>query len=640
MPTPRPARLLAGAMALLVGGIAAAAGPTGGLATAHAEGEDPGRLVLVLDSSGSMKEPASGGETKIAAAKTALRTVIGGLPVDQLVGLRVYGATVFDRSDAGACTDSQLEVPVAADNRDRLRSAVDSYQPYGETPIGYALQQAGADVGTTGKRSIVLVSDGEPTCAPDPCEVARELTRSGIDLRIDVVGLDVKPGARGALQCIAAEGGGTYYDASGSADLAASLQKVATRAARPYAAIGRPVDGGTRPDRAPVVTAGDWLDRTNGSESRYYTIEREQSGSTVHFSAAFRDPDTTVFNTVALSTPEGDSCGVSGTVEQLATNTLISSAANAGPVTSLGELDAEAPCATSPTLVAKVTYSGRTTGVPVEIRVTELPRVDDVASLPRPVEKARWVAPPTGTAQRTQGGASFDDAPLLEGGVYRDDIVQGETLTYQVDLDWGQQLSALVAFPELRSGPRKDATVGEPLVKVSAFSPARADAGSAGSGIPSSQGVLFGFRPQRLGTVVGPVAFLNTSANDAGLQGASVAGSYTVTVFLAKEPGGRSIPVPFRMSLGVSGTPEGEPVFASASASASASPSAEVSPSPSVEADRTDGTTDASAAAEGGGDGGGGFPTSLALGGLGALALGAAAALTLRSRRATPGHVG
>lgn len=632
MPTRRPARLLAGALALLIGGITAVAGPTGGLATAHAEGDDPGRLVLVLDSSGSMKEPASGGQSKIAAARTALRTVIDGLPAEQPVGLRVYGATVFDRSQAGACTDSQLKVPVDVDNRERLVSALGSYRPYGETPIGYALQQAGEDVGSTGKRSIVLVSDGEPTCAPDPCKVARQLTRSGIDLRIDVVGLDVKPGARGALQCIADEGRGTYYDAAGSRDLAASLQKVATRSARPYATIGQPVDGGTQPESSAPISAGDWLDRTNGAENRYYTVEREQSGSTVHFSAAFRDPDTTVFNTVQLATPDGVVCTTSGSVEQLATNTLISSAATAGPVTSLGELDPEAPCATSPTLVAKVTYSGRTSGVPVEIRVTELPRVDDVASLPQPAEDVRWVAPPTGTAQRTQGGASFGDAPVLEPGSYRDDIVQGETLTYDVDLDWGQQLTAEVAFPELRSGPRREAVTGDPLAKLSVFGPARAPAGAASVGDRSAQAVLSGLAPQRLGTVAGPVAFLNTSADDPALQGADVAGRYTVTVFLAKRPGGRSIPVPFRLALGVSGTPQGEPAFASASPS----PSAEASATPPSSAGGGD-PTDSSAAS---GDSGGGFPTSLALGALGVVALAAAAVLTLRSRRSAPGQVG
>lgn len=51
--------------------------------------KDPGRMVMVLDSSGSMKETAAGGETKIAAAKAALNRVIGSLPDDQAVGLRV-----------------------------------------------------------------------------------------------------------------------------------------------------------------------------------------------------------------------------------------------------------------------------------------------------------------------------------------------------------------------------------------------------------------------------------------------------------------------------------------------------------------------------------------------------------------------
>jgi hypothetical protein len=132
--------------------------------------------------------------------------------------------------------------------------------------------------------------------------------------------------------------------------------------------------------------------------------------------------------------------------------------------------------------------------------------------------------------------------------------------------------------------------------------------------------------------VAGPVAFLNTSADDPGLQGADVAGRYTVTVFLAKKPGGRSIPVPFRLALGVSGTPQGEPSFASASPSRSTEVSA-TQPS----SGGGDEPTDSSTAAE---DSGGGFPTSLALGALGVVSLAAAAVLTLRSRRSASGQVG
>ena len=92
--------------------------------------------------------------------------MVGKLPASAQVGLRVYGATVFKRSQPGAYTDTQLTVPIGIDNRAQLRSAIARYKPYGETPIGYSLQQAAKDLGPDGKRTIVLVSDGEATCAP------------------------------------------------------------------------------------------------------------------------------------------------------------------------------------------------------------------------------------------------------------------------------------------------------------------------------------------------------------------------------------------------------------------------------------------------------------------------------------------
>lgn len=94
-----------------------------------------GKLVLVLDSSGSMQQ-RFGAERKIDIAKQALRTVIGRLPDDP----RVYGATVENRGDRGACTDSQLVVPIGTGNRAALTAAVKKYRPYGETPIAYALK--------------------------------------------------------------------------------------------------------------------------------------------------------------------------------------------------------------------------------------------------------------------------------------------------------------------------------------------------------------------------------------------------------------------------------------------------------------------------------------------------------------------
>ncbi len=87
-PTRRRARILRLVAALLVVGVVAA----GGLVPA-AQAAGDAKLVLVLDSSGSMKEKV-GASTKIAIAKRALNTVVDRLPADAAVGLRVYGATV------------------------------------------------------------------------------------------------------------------------------------------------------------------------------------------------------------------------------------------------------------------------------------------------------------------------------------------------------------------------------------------------------------------------------------------------------------------------------------------------------------------------------------------------------------------
>lgn len=345
-------------------------------------------MVLVLDSSGSMKERASGGETKIAAAKKALDRVIGSLPADRAVGLRVYGAEVFSRNDPGACQDSQLVVPVESGNRQQLRQAIRGYKPYGETPIGYALQEAAKDLGNEGKRTIVLVSDGEPTCDPDPCEVARELSKKGVSLKVDVVGLDVSADARRQLQCIAGAGNGTYYDVSSSEELAASLEKLASRAARPYTEIGQAVSGTPNADGAPTIDDGDWLDQFGTTEqelTKSYVVERTIPGSTLHVSASVRTATASGEKIdVALATPDGENCGNGSDFTQLSAGQLISAGVVADDLDSFGSAQPDSPCTQSDTVVATVTNDATSVSGPrpLEIRVIEEPPVADPASLP------------------------------------------------------------------------------------------------------------------------------------------------------------------------------------------------------------------------------------------------------------------
>ena len=88
--TGRPVVVTIAFVAVIIGLL----GGTGLAAATAADEPVPGRLLLLLDASGSMKAKDPSGLTKIEAAKKALTGVVGALPDTAQVGLRVYGATV------------------------------------------------------------------------------------------------------------------------------------------------------------------------------------------------------------------------------------------------------------------------------------------------------------------------------------------------------------------------------------------------------------------------------------------------------------------------------------------------------------------------------------------------------------------
>ncbi|WP_127479435.1 vWA domain-containing protein [Nocardioides pantholopis] len=601
----------------------AASPPAATTAATAAATEEAGRLMLVLDSSGSMKEPASGGQTRIEAAKEALRTVVADLPADQEVGLRVYGAQVFSAQDAGACTDSQLVVDPAIDNRGELTKAVDAYQPHGETPTGYALQEAGKDLGSEGRRTIILVSDGEPTCEPDPCVVARELTKNGVDVRIDVVGLDVNGAAREQLQCVAGAGNGTYYDVGSAEELADSLIRVTRRAARPYAAIGTPVTGATSPEQAPEIEPGDWLDRGElAAPEKHYRVQRTLESSTILTSVAFRTSRTGPdYVDVRLTTPDGASCGSASSVGS--SNRLVSEATAAsifeGP---------DDPCLTSEELILVASYRGTAEEVPMEVKVTELPEVTNLDELQPAPTTATWVRPGGGPRTEVTGGTSFGDAEALTPGSYQGAIVPGETLTFTVEADWGQQVDAVAHYPAL-AGAAGQAAEGGPHTIMEVYSPSRAPAQAASTDQPIQNDVLLltdGSTETAVTTGAISLANLDGRTDFPG----SEAGAYTVTLYLEDTEENPSIAVPFELDLAVTGAPAGQPEFVE-------TPIGGAEETPSEEPTATPEQEDTQEAAGAEADDEGGIPLVAAVGAAGAvvLVLLAVAVLLLSRRRRT-----
>lgn len=279
-------------------------GLTAGIAAAQPEAEEQpaaeerSSILLILDASGSMNRKDPSGETRLEAAKKALNNTIDSLPPNVDVGLRVYGATVKDKNDADpskqACQDSQLIHPIEELDRAKLKEAVNGFKAVGQTPISHALVEGAKDLGDEGNRHIILVSDGEENCVPDPCKEVEAIAGSGITLRIDAVGFAVNDKARNQLSCIADLTDGSYYDAKDADQLDSTLRRLSARAARPFSVQGEPVKGARDEASAPVLTAGHYQDKIIGSNQGdvevFYKVKRQVPGSSVHVNVMARAP--------------------------------------------------------------------------------------------------------------------------------------------------------------------------------------------------------------------------------------------------------------------------------------------------------------------------------------------------------------
>ncbi|SDS04891.1 VWA domain-containing protein [Microlunatus soli] len=550
------------------------------LPAAPAAHADPAnKMMLVMDSSGSMKEKLSDGKTRISAAKSALNTVIGGLPGSQQVGLRVYGAKVFDRSDKGACTDSQRVVDLGTDNRDDLKAAVEKYKPYGETPTGYALQQAGKDLGNDGQRTIVLVSDGEPTCAPDPCEVAGDLAEQGIDLKVDVVGLDVSGKARSMLQCVAKAGHGHYYDADSADDIGKALDTVATRSLRPYKPTGKPITGSEQADGAPELTVGDWQDKIGGAKRArsdlFYTLRRTLPGSTFHVSASL----TTLDESDGLDLKiigDTSNCGFATEQHPVQYGQLISVA-----ITAPGYRDWDEKCTENDEFTVEVTRKendGASRTVPLELRVAEEPPVDNVDSLPKELPDSDYAPPETGPATKIVGGSSFAQATDIKPGSFSGTLVPGEVQIFQLPIEWGQHLTAETRIKPLNQQLDDAMGNGPNWLNVKLFSPSRAMAENV---VKSKTQVIVAPDGAEAHAVSYPVAYRNRTSFVTSKSGANRAGVYYIAVGLSPAEG-KSYQLPFTLNVGVDGDVVGKPTYLEKGRQPSASPSAGSTPSMST----------------------------------------------------------
>lgn len=436
---------------------ATGAGTRSGAAASAGEQAD-NSLLLLLDASGSMREGAGGGRTRIQAAKSALRDLVAELPASSDVGLRVYGAT----KDTG-CDDTTLVAPVRPLDRAGLRRAIDRFQPRGDTPIGASLRAAAKDLrDAPGRRTVVLVSDGEDTCAPpEPCEVAEELAAQGLDLRVEAIGFQVGAAARRQLACIAKATGGSYFDAPDAGALTAQLQALSLRAFRPFRPTGAPVEGAADAAAAPELTPGAWVDDLAPGESKFYRLDVPDGAVPVVNGALIAgatqprlaSPENFL---VVLTDESGQECA-RGSASQVS-RSFTAGATATGP---RAEAGGSSPCASPGPRLLRVErqFDGGEGSNTVELLYSRIGAPDEGAE-PAPQVQPGPRGGTTSDPTAVRGGTSYGDAPFLGTGSWTDTVRTSETLYYRVPVGWGQALRATATFT------RASGSKLQPLVEV------------------------------------------------------------------------------------------------------------------------------------------------------------------------------
>ena len=531
-------------------------------------GQDGGSLVLVLDGSGSMKEPSGNGQTRMDAAKKGLRTVIERLPADSKVGLRVYGSTISDGK--GSCTDSELLAPVAEVDKAKLTAGVEKLKPLGNTPIAYSLKQAYKDLPKEGPRSIVLVSDGEENCGGDPCKVARDLKKRGAGFYVDVVGLQVDAASRDQLTCIASAGGGTYYDVSKIADLPGTLTRTSVRAARGYTEAGKPVEGGTDPASSVKIADGQWLDTIGDSGAEFYQVPDPGQG-TLHVSASTRTTSPELAATesleVTLTSATGQRCG------DVARSTVQGSVNQRAPyaVTLDSTLKEREACGKGP-YVATVSPPDIKGVKPLELLVRSEPAVTTTDGLPAAVATSGYSddtqaeQKASGQPVPVSGSPSFAGAPPVAPGVYGDSILPGETLLYRVPaVGWGQQpvCDFTLKSTPAAAGALKDKGFFQ-VATAGIYSPMKTTATDQDARINRIQ--YAGDADMPVHVAAPAVNYLNRESPETAIAPVSLDGDYycSLTLFTSTPDNDEKAgEIPLQLAVALNGTAgEGAPTYA------------------------------------------------------------------------------
>jgi Ca-activated chloride channel family protein len=189
-----------------------------------------GAVVLCVDTSGSMRA-TDVLPTRSDAAAAAVRAFVDNVPDGTRLGIVAFAG--------GAGVVAPL-----TDDKDAVRDAIARIPPpNGGTAIGDALAAAARELPKSGRRAIVLITDGVNNLGIDPLAAAQQIGASGIE--IDTVGIGTNdsgqlvPGTdqaatidEDALRQIASSARGAYARANDAGALRSRLAALANSTTR------------------------------------------------------------------------------------------------------------------------------------------------------------------------------------------------------------------------------------------------------------------------------------------------------------------------------------------------------------------------------------------------------------------------
>lgn len=183
------------------------------------------KVLFILDFSNSMTEPING-VRKVDMMLKTMGEILPYVNKKTWVGMRVYGHKMgFTQYDA--CKASTLLVPIAPASASAITAKLAKTNPRGMTPITYSLKKAVESdfIGFSGKKHIILLTDGGENCDESPCVWAMELIKTRKDVKIDVIAFNISnQDDLDQLRCVGLVTAGKFYTAKTAAELVSSMR--------------------------------------------------------------------------------------------------------------------------------------------------------------------------------------------------------------------------------------------------------------------------------------------------------------------------------------------------------------------------------------------------------------------------------